>query len=71
MIKIDDILESKEVVEYLKSRGISEQYRKARDMIIGGFPQKFDFKLRKPKIEKVYQFRINKKYRAFGFFRYE
>ena len=71
MIKIDDILESKEVIEYLKTRGILEQYRKARNMLIDGFPQKFDFKLRKPKIEEVYQFRINKKYRVFGFFRYE
>jgi len=40
-------------------------------MMTAGNMQKFDFKLRKPKIAKVYQFRINHKYRAFGIFREE
>lgn len=71
MIKIDDILESEGVIEYLKSRNIIDQYRKVRDMLIGGYPQKFDFKMREPKVKEVYQFRINKKYRAFGFIRHE
>ncbi len=61
----DDILESKEVVEYLTKRNILEPYKKARSFLLAGFPQKFDFKLRKPKTAQVYQFRINQKYRAF------
>lgn len=71
MIKIDAIFESKEIVEYLIKRNILEQYKKAREMMLQGHFQKFDFKLRKPKLAQVYQFRINQKYRAFGIFREE
>ncbi len=69
MIRIDAIREAPNVLEYLRSRGIIEQYQKTKQMLIGGFPQKYDFKLRQPKNSGIYQFRINQKYRAFGFFK--
>lgn len=36
-------------------------------MLLAGYPQKFDFKIREPKEAEIYQFRINQKYRAFGY----
>ena len=70
MIRIDLILEEGIIIqEYLISRNILDQYMKARFMILAWNMQKFDFKLRKPKNEWVYQFRINQKYRAIWYFR--
>ena len=70
MIHIDDILEENlDIFEYLSSRQILEQYKKSKSMLLAWFPQKYDFKLRKPKIEWIYQFRINQKYRAFWVFK--
>lgn len=71
MRKIDEIRELKDIFDYLQSRNILDQYVKAKKMISSGYLQKFDFKLRQPKISQVYQFRINQKYRAFGTFREE
>lgn len=69
MKQIDGITEEGlDILEYLNSRQILSQYKKAKAMLIGGFAQKYDLKLRKPKNAGIYQFRINQKYRAFGFF---
>ena len=69
MKRIDAIIEEGlDILEYLNSRQILGQYKKAKSMLIGGFSQKYDLKLRKPKNAGIYQFRINHKYRAFGFF---
>jgi hypothetical protein len=65
MKKISAIYENEKVLEYLQSRQIAQQYIKAKSLMLSGYAQKFDFKLRKPKTEEVYQFRINQKYRAF------
>ena len=72
MKRIDNIIEeSLDIFEYLNSRQILAQYKKAKTMIIRWFAQKYDFKFRKPKNAGIYQFRINQKYRAFGFFEEE
>jgi hypothetical protein len=72
MKKIDHIVEEwLDILEYLSSRQILSQYKKAKNMLIGWLVQKYDLKLRKPKNEWIYQFRINQKYRAFGFFKEE
>ncbi len=72
MFPIDSIREKNlDIYEYLESRQILAQYKKAKTMILSGLVQKYDFKKRKPKNEWVYQFRINQKYRAFWYFRYE
>ncbi len=52
MLPLHAIFEEDESVrEYLLSRQILDQYKKARSMLIGGHAQKYDFKLRKPKSE--------------------
>ncbi len=72
MIPIDSIREKDlDIYEYLETRQILDQYKKAKVMILWGLLQKHDFKRRKPKNEWVYQFRINQKYRAFWYFRTE
>ncbi len=64
------VFEEKAVGKYLKKHPvILAQYKKARDFLES---EEFDlifFKKRKPKSENIYQFRISKKYRAFGSFR--
>lgn len=58
-----------EIWKYIFSHNLDTQYRKVKNMLIN---QKFiniDFKLRQPKKFKVYQFKINKKYRWFWVFR--
>ena len=67
-MKISKILELKDVERYLISRGIVKQYQKAKKLVISWDLQSVGFKKRKPKTLKVYQFRINQKYRAFWFF---
>ncbi len=64
------VLEEKEVHDYLKKRKfLLKSYYKARDYLEKGFLKNIYFKKRKPKSGEEYQFRINKKYRAFGYFR--
>lgn len=46
MKPIDIILEENNTIyEYIVSRKILEQYRKAKSMLVGGLPQKFAFKV--------------------------
>ena len=52
MKRIDDIIEKGlDILEYLNSRQILSQYKKAKTMLIGGFAQKYHLKLRKQKNE--------------------
>lgn len=65
------IQEKKGVFDYLQSRNILKQYKKAKDSIISGDLSRVDFKIRQPKESGIYQFRITKKYRAFAVFHKE
>ena len=65
---VGEIIERKDVVEYLEKRGLSIQYKKTKGHILN-LKNIFDkLKKRKPKKEGVYQFKINKQYRAFCYF---
>lgn len=68
MPKISDILEEKEVLEYLEARNLTKQYDKAKKYLLMGLSTKVRFKLRNPKKDEVWYFRINSQYRAFGYF---
>jgi hypothetical protein len=59
------IKELPEIFDYIFSRNLIKQYKKAKEMLCDGRFKNIDFKLRQPKKYEVYQFRINKKYRAF------
>ncbi len=62
---IKKIIEFEEAAEYILSRGLLIQYRKAKSYISEWHLNMVDFKIRQPKNKWIYQFRINQKYRGF------
>ncbi len=67
-MEIKEILERRDVLEKIESFGILRQYKKCKQLMLLGFFRSVDWKIRKPKQNKIYQFRITKKYRAFCIF---
>lgn len=67
-MKIENIIINKKSIDFLESRWLETQYKKAKEWILQWNFKQVDFKLRNPKKEKVYYFRINKQYRAWGRF---
>ena len=67
-LEIVEVLEFDKAVKYLKTRGLVSSYKKAKTILLSGDLKRIEFKLRKPKNHQIYQFRITKKYRAFGYF---
>lgn len=63
------VKELPEIKEYIFSRNLEKQYKKAKDFLIAWELKIIDFKLRQPKKYQVYQFRISKKFRWFWIFR--
>ena len=63
------VYETDEVVRYLRKRNIFKPYLKAKAYFEAGHAQMIHLKLLKPKQQKEYQFRINNKYRARGFYK--
>jgi len=60
-----NVYETREVFEYLEKRNLIKQYKKAKSYMLNWLYENINFKLRKPKSDKVYYFRINKQFRAF------
>ncbi len=69
MRDIKNIYEHDDVVKYLEKRWLVSQYKNAKQKLTSGYIWKLDFKQRQPKWSWVYSFRINKQFRAFGYFR--
>lgn len=67
-MKIRIILEEKDVYEYLKDRNLITQYRKAKNYLLAGNSSNVLLRKRQPKSSGVYYFRINRQYRAIGYF---
>lgn len=67
MKSIDIILEHTSIVPYLHARNLISQYKKAKHYLLAGKTHLVNFKLRKPKKDQIYYFRINNQYRAFAF----
>jgi hypothetical protein len=65
MIKITRILIAPESVEYLQKRKLEKQYLKAKSLILDGKFSNVDLKIREPKKERIWYFRINRQFRAF------
>ena len=66
---IGEVIEREGVAEYLARHQLAERYTKATNYLLRGAFSSVDLKKRKPKQEKIWQFRITKKYRAFGYFK--
>lgn len=60
---IKSIIEFQEAAEYILSRQLLSQFRKAKNYLLAGHLDAVDFKIRQPKSKGIYQFRINQKYR--------
>ncbi|MCH2188782.1 hypothetical protein MK079_03065 [Candidatus Gracilibacteria bacterium] len=64
-MKIKGVIEyTDEIFLYLRKRRILRQYNKVVKKLIAG--QEKSLKIRQPKNERIYYFRINKQYRAYG-----
>lgn len=59
-----EILETQTTVNYLESRNLIKAYQKVKKFLLSGNYLQVNFKIRQPKVAKIYYFRINKKYRA-------
>lgn len=68
MLKIQQILERKEILPYLQARGLLNQYRKAKQYLLDGNTLQVKFKERNPKGSGIWYFRINRQFRALGIF---
>ena len=64
MPRIRSIYEQKDVLSYLTARTLVEQYRKAKQLLLGGNVAQVRFKKRRPKGSGIWYFRINQQYRA-------
>lgn len=64
----DFIIELDGVAEYLEKRQLISQYQKAKRMILSGHNSGALFKKREPKDAGIWYFRINRQYRAVGYF---
>lgn len=62
------VRERQRAVDYLIKRQLEKPYLKAKEYLKNDQLKIVDFKLRKPKSEGIYYFRITKKYRAIGHF---
>lgn len=62
---IKKVLIAEDLIDYLEKRNLSKQYKKAKKYLLNWLYKKIQFKLKRPKENRVYYFRINKQYRAF------
>ena len=68
MKKIGNIYEKKEILPFLKARGLIRQYKKVKRFLLSGNLLQTKFKERNPKGSGIWSFRINKQFRALGVF---
>ena len=59
MNSIEEITISPKLIEYLTSRQLEKQYKKAKNYVLSWAGKNVDLKLREPKAEKIWYFRIN------------
>ena len=62
------ILETDDIIEYLTARNLLKQYQKSKRLILSWNGSSADLKLRKPKEARIWSFRVNKQFRAYGIF---
>jgi hypothetical protein len=58
------VKENSNVVSYIKKRGLTSQYLKAKKNLVNGDYRAVDLKKRVPRKNNIWYFRITKKYRA-------
>lgn len=68
MYKVDKVVTDQDTIDFLQKKWLRKQFQAAKTKLIMWYYGKLDFKKRQPKKEEVYSFRINKQYRAIGYF---
>ena len=61
---INKILIAEDLINFIEKRKLDNQYKKAKNYILKWLFRQVNLKLREPKRDKIYYFRINKQYRA-------
>jgi len=61
---ISKVFIAPEALEYIEKRELTKQYQKAKSHILSGRFSSAQLKLRAPKKDQIWYFRINKKFRA-------
>ena len=67
-MEIKDILIEEKEFLFLEKRKLTKQFKKAKRYILSWNLQSSNLKLKQPKSEWIYYFRINKQFRALAFF---
>ena len=65
MLKLEQVLIAEDLIDFLEKRWLEKQYQKAKTFLLKWYFSLIKFKLRQPKQDKIYSFRINKQYRVF------
>lgn len=60
---IKEVIISDKFTSYLEERNLLDQYKRVKNNILAWRLKQADFKLRQPKKDKMYYFRINKQFR--------
>ena len=61
---ISKVLIAPKALEYIQKRQLEKQYLKAKKYILWWYISSTSLKLREPKSDEIWYFRINKQYRA-------
>lgn len=64
MQHISQIIIAPEALEYIMKRKLEKQYLKTKGYILAGYTRNVDLKIREPKKDKIWYFRINNQFRA-------
>jgi len=64
MLTIEQVYISDDLIDYLEKRNLGTQYKKVKSYILAGNYRQVKLKLREPKKDGIFYFRINKQYRA-------
>ena len=67
-MNIEKIIEYKKILEYIEKHNLLKQYKKAKNFLLIWENSLVEFKLRQPKNKWIFQFKINKKFRAYWYF---
>lgn len=64
-MNIQKIIKNNKIEKYLEKRQLLKQFEKIEKYILNWNFKAIDFKLREPKKDEIYYFRINKQFRVY------
>lgn len=67
-MQIKNILERDDILLELEKKNLLTKYKKAKNFILENHSKLVDLKKRKPKKDEVWQFRIDRQFRAYCYF---